>query len=435
MSPDPNIFCNVPWAKVHIMSTGTYSPCCVMQKEAFHQNIDHLGPLEWFHSDETNRIRERMLQSKALPECEKCYYREEIGYESGRIRDNYKSMVFPGDNFQRSFKQSPWYDHFLYSHQNHGATTLQPVDYMISLGNECNLACKMCPPIFSSKVSSRYHAWNILPDNLNVRNNWSSDDHRWQKFMDAIDQTPELVRLTFIGGEPLINKRFHQVIARLIDQGRTQCSLHFVTNATHYDPSLVQQLQQFQDCTIEFSLETIDDSNHYIRQGSNTKQVMSNILAFQRALQDNSHFAISSAPQALSINSYHQLIRWALEHNLPIQGHVVSDPAYLHVSVLPTSVRQRLIPRYQNLLQDLQDRTPQERSLAFGIDPSRIKSVLRNETQAMITLLQSPEPANAQDLRRQMIDWMIKWDREFDLDARLFYAEYADWLSEMGYDV
>ena len=289
------VFCNVPWHKIFIRSTGHYSPCCVMKTNLDLSTIADMTPRQWFHSDQANQLRLAMLQDQPVPDCAKCYYNESIGYDSSRIRDNYKSFVFPGTQFERSYEQSPWHDTYEQSRVQQGQTNLDPVEYMVSLGNECNLACKMCRPIWSSRIADKYQSWNILDERLDVRNNWTADETLWAKFMNDIEQTPNLARLVFLGGETMMNKRFHHTVDELLAQGRTNVVLHFITNATLYNQTLIDKLAQFQNLYIEFSLESIHSNNHYIRQGSDTQQVLTNILRMQAALAHNTNFTTMDA--------------------------------------------------------------------------------------------------------------------------------------------
>jgi len=430
------VFCNVPWHKIFIRSTGHYASCCVMKENLNTSTVEQMSPDEWFHSPEADQIRLAMLGQEPVAACSKCYYNEQIGYESSRIKDNYKSFVFPGEQFDQSYSQSPWRAEFESSRAAQGATALPPRDYMLSLGNECNLACKMCFPIWSSRIADRYQSWNLLSDQLDVRNNWTTSEPAWQQLLESLANNTQLVRLTLLGGETTMNKKFYELVDFLIAHNRTDVVLHFVTNATIYRQDTIDKLKQFKGLYIEFSLESVTANNHYIRQGSDTAQVVANILRIQDELKHNTNFTISSAPQALSINTYDQLIRWAWAHRIPIQGHPVTRPTYFNVAVLPVQLRQGLVPRFHALAQELESAVAKETSsIAFGSDPNRISQLLLNETHSMIQMLQQPEPNNIQQLQQEMIEWMMRWDQEFTLDARDYYPEYRTWLDEMGYHV
>jgi hypothetical protein len=103
---------------------------------------------------------------------------------------------------------------------------------------------------------------------------------------------------------------------------------------------------------------------------------------------------------------------------------------------LPLQLRRTLVPRFLDLQDELENLVAKEtHTIAFGSDPNRISQVLLNETKSMIKLLQQPEPDNAQQLQQEMIDWMMRWDQEFDLDARNYFPEHRHWLEKMGYHV
>lgn len=430
------IFCNVPWAKIFIQSTGHYMSCCIMPDNLSGGNIKELSPIEWFQGPNANKIRSAVLGNQPVDQCAKCYYNEKIGYESGRIRDNYKSFIFPDSQFDRSFNQNPWIDEFNFSKENNGKTHFVPTEYTISLGNECNLACKMCQPSWSSRIADQYQSWGILSNNLNVRNNWTDNPASWSTFLKTLDDSLNISRLILLGGETTINKKFHELVEFLIDKNRTDITLHFITNATIYSQPLVDKLKKFKSLYVEFSIESIESNNHYIRQGSNTTQVISNILKIKSELKNNANFTISSAPQALTVNTYDKLILWALDQNIPIQGHIVTNPKFLNITVLPINFRKKLVSKFYKLESDLRELVlTQTKSIAFGSDPSKISQVLLNETQSIIKLLNAPEPEDIKTLQEDMIRWMTNWDKEFKLDAREYFPEYNNWFDEMNYHV
>jgi hypothetical protein len=48
-------------------------------------------------------------------------------------------------------------------------------------------------------------------------------------------------------------------------------------------------------------------------------------------------------------------------------------------------------------------------------------------------MLQAPEPADVDNLRKQLVYWLDKWDRDLGLDARDHYPEWTDFLIEYDY--
>ena len=51
--------------------------------------------------------RRAIMGNVALSECQGCYQEEAHGYESRRIKENFKSVIFTEQAFDRSYAQSP----------------------------------------------------------------------------------------------------------------------------------------------------------------------------------------------------------------------------------------------------------------------------------------------------------------------------------------
>jgi molybdenum cofactor biosynthesis enzyme MoaA len=291
----------------------------------------------------------------------------------------------------------------------------------------------MCNPEASSKISSLYTKWKLIDASAN--RNWTADPVAWQNFLDSILAIPDLNRIHFMGGEPLLNKKFMPLLDFLLEHNRNSLSISFVTNGTIVNPELIAQLKQFRSCDIEVSLESVNNNNHYIRQGLGdvTQKVLSNIQWLCTQQTDTFHVVLRSVPQLLNINNYDQYIKWAWDMQLPIQGIPLIRPEYLQISVLPTELRKTFIPRYQAVKDSI---TPSGiTTLATGRSTGTLDITLRRECDAMIGMLSAPEPDNVIDLRQQLAEWLIRWDQEFNLNAFDYYPEYTEFLNDIQYRV
>ena len=423
------VFCNVPWYKVMIKNNGHYVNCCLQPNDLTTPTINEISPIEWHNHSRMNDLRERTLDNNPIQECKRCYESEEYSKISSRIRDNYKSIIFPDEHFEQSFNQSPHKSVFEYSKNNHGKTTQKPLDYTLSFGNECNLACKMCFPLYSSKIATQYKKWNI--DDVNIRENWSADDSNWNKLITSLADTKDLIRITIVGGEPMINKRFDDLLDFLIQSKLSdRISLGFVTNGTTFKQSQIDKLQQIKHLDVEISLESIYDNNHYIRQGSDTSAIIKNILKFKKHLNGNSIISLSTAPQLFSVNTYDSLIRWCLEHNIPIDSHHVSSPEYLVISLLPDNIKKQFKEKYLALQKELTELQTIKR-ISFGSDPTRIVDTLIIEVDKIIGLLDLPLKDRIKK-EQQLVEWTSRWDKIYNLDARIIFPEYKEWLDGIG---
>ena len=422
-----DIFCNVPWTNLHVYWDGSFGACC-SERHAPHTepakyNLRSMSISEWYTSQPMQHMRDQIKSNNPLTQCAGCYREENIGYESRRIKENFKTVIFTKQAFDRSYAQSPMpYD---------TVTTRLPIDWHIDLGNECNLACKMCNPRASSKISSIFTKWNLIDKSAN--SNWTQDPLAWQNFLDSIMMVPDLNRLHFMGGEPLLNKRFIELLDFLLANKRQNISISFVTNGTLVNQALIDKLVQFRSCDIEFSLESIGNNNHYIRQGVDTSVVLGNIQKVIAQQTDQLHVVLRTVPQLLSINTYDQYIAWAWETKLPIQGIPLIRPAYLQISVLPKPLRQRFVKRFEAVKNSIPPNSVT--GLSTGRNVGALDTLLRRECDAMIAMLSAPEPDNVAELRDELAQWLMRWDREFKLNAHDYYPEYSEFFDEIQYTV
>jgi uncharacterized radical SAM superfamily Fe-S cluster-containing enzyme len=430
------IFCNVPWTNTHIYWDGSFGACCFESHRPYSDdqwqqfNLNNLTVSEWHNSAPMKQMRQEITANTPLSQCQGCYYQESHGYESRRVKENFKSVIFTEKAFDKSYKQSNWFSRF--ESAKSYAEISAPMDWHVDLGNECNLSCKMCSPRASSLFASKYRSWGIETEK---RKNWTNDDTSWDNFLISIDQTP-LNRLHFMGGEPMLSKRFRTLVKYLLEHERTEISLSFVTNGTILDQEFIDDLKKFRSFDLEISLESFSDNNHYIRQGlgKSTTQTVANIKALVSQQTDKFHVILRSVPQLLNINNYHEYIQWAWDHQVAVQGIPLITPAYLAIDVLPHGLRQTLIPNYERIKQHIYDRKSTSFSaLVTGRDVSRLDMQLIRECDAIITWLRAPEPHNVMALRAELASWMMRWDHEFDLDARDFYPEYSDFFDSIGY--
>lgn len=440
--PDQRIFCNVPWTNVHVYQDGSLGICC-KEKEKLYQvaqgNIFHLSQMtlqEWYNSAPVTTFREQISGNNKLKQCESCYYAEAHRFVSKRFQENQKTIIFTdAQNFKKSYNQSTGLRAFKYSQLNNGLTDVTPIDWHIDLGNECNLACKMCRPTESSKVGAIYKKWNLLPKEKSIFTDWTENTSAWNNFLKSLDNQTNLNRLHFMGGEPLISKKFHQIIDRLILLERSQnISLSFVTNGTLINQSIINKLKKFKSCDLEFSLESFEITNNYIRHGTEIKDLLQKLNLVLSNQTENFQLVLRAVPQLLSINTYDSYIRWAWKNKIPIQSTPLMQPAYLQIQNLPAPIKQKLKIKFQELLNEITS-TSSKVTLLTSRDRHRNEHSLLSEISGIISMLDQIDPPDVENQRKQLVSWLLQWDREFNFNALELYPEYKDFLISYGYKI
>jgi MoaA/NifB/PqqE/SkfB family radical SAM enzyme len=430
--PSDKVFCNSPWYELHIYWDGALSFCChatpevpypVAEKSKY--NIRNMSIAEWYVSEPMQQARLRMLGSERWNHCRKCYHEEEHSNTSRRHRSNQKSVIFR-EQFQNSFEQSPGYDKF--ADLNYKGL---PVDLHIDLGNYCNLACKMCTPEASSRIASQHRVWKMTDT---VATDWTRDQATWDRFLAELITIPKLKNIHFMGGETLIQPRFEECIDYLIANKRTDVLISFVTNGTTYNPVLIKKLKQFARVGLEVSIETLGKTNNYIRQGTDTKVVVNNIMKYIAECNNTSiTLTLRPAPSLLSARDYWQVIEFALQNQLLIKSNLCSEPEFLSIGTLPQSIRLTYLDNYKKLLQDLDNI-----DLAGEYnesDPGNYQTVAKKQILQMISLLSQPDPDDQYMLLTQLMQHIQDWDQVYGFDARALYPELEELLTRHSYAV
>lgn len=401
------VFCTMPWMEVHINADGSYMTCGDQPNRstgtdfAAKHNILRMSVQEWVNSQHQKSARYDKAAGIPNSLCNQCYQEDAVGSESKRIRENSKSGISPV-NFYKTFAASKDQAHFDYSLQNAGETTYKPISYHISLGNECNLSCKMCVPWASSKVAAQWKQqgqW-VGP----IRLNWTDDNTRWQELLDTMCNTEDLQFVHVIGGEPMLNPKFEQLADSLIAAGRTNIYFGFTTNGTILNIPLVEKLKAFRHVEIGISIECVGELNDYVRQGCNTDQVLANIEEYAKHRSESHvYVTIRPVPSALSVHRLDDLYRWCIDRKLDVLTNFLANPPFLQIRNLPHDVKTRLLVQYRHWVpaepsSDSKNANPR--------DPTWFREHIDNEIKAIITALELPEDPQ---LTKQLYEKLSLW--------------------------
>jgi MoaA/NifB/PqqE/SkfB family radical SAM enzyme len=406
MSEISNVFCNIPWVEVHINADGTYHTCGSQPNtisntiSGMQYNVHKMTIPEWINSEHQCTARTKKVTGISEPLCGQCYGEEAVGSSSKRVKENLKSGISQL-NFVKDYVASPDYKMFEYSTTHHGETdNLRPFSFHISLGNECNLACKMCGPTASSKIASAELKAGTY--NGPVLMNWTRDDSAWNHVVDYMCTTPNLKFVHIIGGEPLMNKRFEDLIDRLLFAGKTDIYFGFTTNATTVNIPLIEKLNAFRHVDIGVSIEAAGELNDAVRAGSTTQEVLDNIDIYLKYRQEGHvYVTVRPVPSALTVHTLDDLYRWCLSRKLDVLTNWLVFPEYQQIQQLPQDIKDRLLEQYSKW--EYSEPLP---GTSDPRDPNRYAEHIDNEIRSIIVALkQTNTPDLTTRLYRKLYDW------------------------------
>jgi len=282
-----NTFCSAAWFQVRNgHSDGNYRVCCEIQPsesefsgERFLKWPDKT-PKDFFNSEYTQYIRKKLNDGERIPECYRCWKKEDTGGKS--LRQTLNDTV---TNNQGHDLDNTWLKNYFKNKKNFVSDILISADTKIS--NLCNFSCIMCNPMDSSKL---YTKWQKNKDNPairkllknekpnyldNVKRVYMNKNNRYFLLKSFLNLKPKHIKI--LGGEPLMDKRLLEILENFEEKSKVK--LLFVTNGSKSLVEVSEKFKNYKDVNYTISLEGTGSIQDYIREGSDWKNIKKNVLS------------------------------------------------------------------------------------------------------------------------------------------------------------
>lgn len=266
-SNDGKFFCILPWKHLMLQPNGKVYTCC--EATSVDNSNSHLGDLqdlsikEIWNTEKIKKIRLQLLSGQIPDQCKSCARLEAYGITSDRLRSN--EMFKDSSQVIAKTSMSGEID----------ATELKSFD--LRLSNVCNFACRSCNPEQSSKWAMDYQllTGKFLSSPLTTRTfkNLAECD-------SFIEHNLCAERIFFAGGEPLLHAEHYQILNRLIQNDKTDCTLAYITNLSTLNLQknyVIDYWKHFKNVELTISLDAIGKLGEYIRDGLNWNEFSNNI--------------------------------------------------------------------------------------------------------------------------------------------------------------
>lgn len=265
------------------------------------------------------KIQQEFLSGNIPDVCYRCVDEERMGGKSYRVgmNDLFNSMFSTDEILEKKLR-------FL----------------EIVPGNTCNLACRMCNNVYSSK---RDKFDRFLSDN-----NFSNYSKR--SFQDWRNLNLEDLRvLKLMGGEPTHLREHISLLIHLRELGILHnIDLQMPTNATiRMTDEWKNILLECNSVTLAVSIDGIGSLNEYIRQYSDWNIILENLrdLVEFSTRSENTLVSFNTVITCLNVNKSKETEVF-LQENFPemwAYQDVTPYPDYLSVRYLPSSLRKKLL--------------------------------------------------------------------------------------------
>lgn len=306
-----NYFCVLPFFSYEISQHSSKNIfCCRLAAGA---NIDS--------------VRQAMKSGARAKECSSCWKLEDAGLTSERQLHN-SALDFYLDKDLELIEQDAL------------KVGYETKIIKLATSNLCNGTCVTCGSQASSawaSLESKPIQYKIIP----------------KKLIDDIDVS-KIVQLSFVGGEPLLEKQNFKILEDLIKVNNTNCFISIVTNGsvTLSDRQL-DILKHFSNLNICLSIDGIGPVFEYIRYPLNWQQLIESIKHFKSFAK---YVSVSSMISNLNIFYYDQLIDFFEEHELQYLCKQIEYPGIFSPGNLPDDVKDYVLsinPKRQDQVRGL----------------------------------------------------------------------------------
>lgn len=328
-------FCVYPWLALQIDTLGDVAPCCIFKGKILDENknsysIHHSNIKEIYFSPYMENLREQLNQGGKPIECDRCWNDEAVGNPSMRQRAYHK--------FKEIF--------YNVDYVNGNLDNLQIFD--LSLGNSCNLSCRICTEKYSSKIAEENLLANRLShsDYLALKKSvgWSKDDEFWEKLLPVVDN---IKYLDIYGGEPFMSKSHFKFLKKLVDLGVAKnIKIDYNSNGTIYSDEFFKLWDHFKEIKISFSIDDIGSRFEYQRNGADWAKVQENIEKFNS--QQSKKF-ITDVAITVSIQNVlylPELLKWVKSQSFAgSHMEILHGPWYLSIVSLTNEAKELVLSK------------------------------------------------------------------------------------------
>jgi MoaA/NifB/PqqE/SkfB family radical SAM enzyme len=331
----------LPWTSLAANTVGTVRPCCISEDvikrdDGTPYNLATDSIMEIFHSNYMKDLRQEFIDGGKPRACRRCWNEEAVGKTSKRVNHLQKmNMLLPMVNFNTVEPK-----HFLY------------LD--LKLGNICNLKCRICGPMISSKWAQeslmqipfeerRTHQSKIWL----VEGEWPRTSTTfWEEVRTLI---PKIKFLDFTGGEPFMIQEHFDLLQYSVDKGASRYQhLFYNTNGTVFPEGAEELWKNFKRVEIAFSIDGLGKRFELERSGAKWDEVNANIQRFRAMKTRLPHVELQVNPTVSIQNVYYleELCKWIAEQDFDHENFgLVHEAAYLSIGTMPPEVKELVIEK------------------------------------------------------------------------------------------
>ena len=349
MEPNRNTFCVSPFVHQSTKTDGSIKACCRSLPEI--SNIKNETLEQAWNNDAIRKLRLDLLNGVRNERCDVCWRLEDSNVTS--LRQKYNRNELHQTKAAEAIRTM----------SEDGTVSNTPAWIEFKLSNICNLKCRMCHPMDSTKWYNDYKSIEHL------------HDEGWQNHMrkigldksaklvnyndDFFDELPRFMKnidqLAFAGGEPLMDENHYRVLDSVMTNA-SNIKLRYATNLTMLKISKFDALDyfpHFKTVTLSASLDGPPKLSEYIRGDSDSSVIEKNI----RQLKQIKNITVKGKLTVQALNVYYvpEALEWFRDLQIDTDMHFVTWPAHLDARIWTGQAREKIIEKLTKYINGLTD--------------------------------------------------------------------------------
>ena len=330
-------FCMLPWIHLHAWPDGRAYPCCLGNAQYPVGNFKEKSMREIWNDTPMRQMRTNMLNDQPCKECSDCYEQEEYGFASMRNNSN--------KNFGQHIAE-------IDATLPDGSTPNFQLHYWdVRFSNICQLKCRSCGSIFSSRwYDDDVKLWG---KELRPRVSFAGRhaDDVWEQMQEHI---PHLDQIYFAGGEPLIMEEHTRILKLLIEKDNTNVRLIYNTNLNelrYKRESVLDLWKHFPNVCVAASLDDMGARAEIIRSGTDWPQVEQNIRDLKRECP-HIDFMISPTLSMMNIWNFTRFHRYMVDQGFisaqDFNLNILQGPQEYRIDMLPLDIKLKFKKQFED---------------------------------------------------------------------------------------
>lgn len=324
--------CVNAYVNLNVRTDGSVTPCCMSKikyiTDSGSKTVSKDSILNFWNSKSRHDFIKKMDAGEKVSECDACWNEEKAGKDSKRIRDN------------KNFENAHLYKEML------------PLVLDLSMGNLCNIKCRICSPHSSTPMAAEEEKLyeQFKEKNLYIRivdesykGNFDYDNDFFWK--DIIKIIPNVQKYDFAGGEPFfIEKHWDLVKASVANGWSKNQHIHYNTNGTIFPEKYVHLFEEFKFVDIQVSSDGIKEKFEYMRHPAKWHKVENNIDRFIETKNNSKTdwlLSVCISISAYNVFDFFETFEHYARKGLGIYINVVHD--HHGIRILPYNVRKKII--------------------------------------------------------------------------------------------